>query len=329
VNAGARPIHPDAARIASELRAHFQSNLICVLFFGSRYLGTSPDGTSACDLFLVVHDYLKFYRLRFPGIRWSHGPRFLALLNRILPPNIVSLSGENAGAGAKCFVMSWEDFDRATRRKSPDHFVKGRLTQDIAVVDAVGEEARWRVEACLHRARESSIDWVPIFLQGGGTRPFGVEDYCIRMLQVSYAHEIRPEPEARVREVFAAQRAFFGEIYGEILERAVEQGILARDGGRYRVLSAPGWTIRLGWRAYFRASKLRATLRWLKYTMTFQDWLDYLIRKVERRTGLSVDVTPLERRFPFLLLWPKVFRVLRERDAGKGRRSRTADRGAG
>jgi hypothetical protein len=43
------------------------------------------------------------------------------------------------------------------------------------------------------------------------------------------------------------------------------------------------------------------------------EWLDYLIRKVERRTGLTVEVTPMERRLPFLLLWPKVFRVLRER----------------
>ena len=36
-----------------------------------------------------------------------------------------------------------------------------------------------------------------------------------------------------------------------------------------------------------------------------------LLKKVERRGGLAVEVTDRERRWPLLFLWPKVFRVLR------------------
>src|SRR5688572_3497740 len=117
------------------LRRHLGEELLGVVFFGSRYLGTSPNPTSACDLFVIVESYSKFYRVRVPGVKWAFGPRFLAALNRFLPPNILSLFEEN-GAGAKIFVISGRDFDRATSRRSPDHFVKGRLTQNVLVIDA-------------------------------------------------------------------------------------------------------------------------------------------------------------------------------------------------
>jgi hypothetical protein len=65
---------------------------------------------------------------------------------------------------------------------------------------------------------------------------------------------------------------------------------------------------------YFRRSKARSTLRWFKHIVTFNDWLTYIQKKVERRTGLKIEVTPWERRLPLLLLWPKVFYVLRHRN---------------
>ncbi len=52
-------------------------NLVAVIFFGSRLLGTSPGTGSAADLFVVVDDYHDFYRdigSRLPvtrNRRWS------------------------------------------------------------------------------------------------------------------------------------------------------------------------------------------------------------------------------------------------------------------
>jgi hypothetical protein len=53
----------------------------------------------------------------------------------------------------------------------------------------------------------------------------------------------------------------------------------------------------------------------VKYVLTFDDWLGYVAAKVERRTGLRVELTPAERRWPLILLWPKFFRVMRARRA--------------
>ena len=98
-----------------------------------------------------------------------------------------------------------------------------------------------------------------------------------------------------------------------VLERAAARGELAFEAGAYRFTRAPEARQRRQVRRYFLRSKLRATARWLKHVVTFDNWLDYIAHKVERRTGMRVEITPWERRLPYLLLWPKVVRVLRAR----------------
>ena len=66
-------------------------NLVGVVLFGSRLLGTSPDPHSAADLFVVVDEYQRFYRdigRRLPARRRA---AIMAALNRFLPPNIISV----------------------------------------------------------------------------------------------------------------------------------------------------------------------------------------------------------------------------------------------
>ena len=63
-------------------------------------------------------------------------------------------------------------------------------------------------------------------------------------------------------------------------------------------------------RRYFRRSKARATARWLKHTVTFVNWLPYIVRKVERHSGRRIELTALERAVPVIFLWPRVVHVL-------------------
>ncbi len=66
---------------------------------------------------------------------------------------------------------------------------------------------------------------------------------------------------------------------------------------------------------YFTFSKARVTARWLKHVLTFENWLSYTLRKVERRTGMRVELTALERRLPLIFAWPRLLLVLRNRPA--------------
>lgn len=285
------------------------SSLAAVIFFGSRLLGSSPNVHSAADLFVVVDEYQGFYR-HFTARSGIHkSARALAFWNRLLPPNILAFEpGTTSGAGGKCFVMSRQDLQRALSLRARDHFCRGRLGQQVRIVHTRDDGVRQQLETWLEEGRRTALAWVPHYLE----RSFAPADFCLRMLEISYRGEIRPETADRVREVFEAQRGDLVSLYGQVLEHGVREGRLAEEPGERYALALPSrlWD-RLRWRAFFRWSKVRATLRWVKYVATYDDWLDYIVRKVERRTGIQLDLTPNERRFPLILGWPKAFRVLR------------------
>jgi hypothetical protein len=84
--------------------------------------------------------------------------------------------------------------------------------------------------------------------------------------------------------------------------------------GTYALARHVGRAERLRKRIYFRWSMVRATVRWFKYVVTFEDWLDYIRHKAERHTGQPIELTRREQRWPLLFLWPRLVRYLRQKD---------------
>ena len=211
---------------------------------------------------------------------------------------------------AKCAIISDPAFRRALGPGSPDHFLKGRMVQQVALCWARSDDAASRVRTILREARYDVLEWAGPFVEGPVT-PAG---FAHAMLRVSYGGEVRPESADRVDAVFSAQRGFLSRAYAEVLDEAVRRGRARRlEDGRYVLEPAPGAGDRVRASLYFSWSKVRAVVRWAKHVLTFNDWLTYIQRKVERRTGLELEVTPWERRLPYLLLWPKVVKVLMAR----------------
>ena len=70
---------------------------------------------------------------------------------------------------------------------------------------------------------------------------------------------------------------------------------------------------------YFRWSMLRATARWAKYVVTFDDWLEFIVRKARRHTGQDIVLTERERRMPLVFLWPRVSSTCATRTADEAR----------
>jgi hypothetical protein len=301
----------DASAVPENVRACVTSlrraageELLGVIFFGSQLLRTSPDRHSAADLFVLVEDHRALY----VGLREQalvrRRPGLLRALNQLLSPNVLWLRQKgDDGPGCKCFVMLLDDFEHAMSSRARDHFCKGRLTQQVKIVFSKDEATSTRIGRSLELARRDSLGWVPSYLP----LSFTVADYCLRMLEVSFANEIRPETRDRVRVVCEAQREYLSTAYRAVLEQAGPAMGVARQGDGFVRLSSAVTSPR---RMYFRVSRLRATLRWLKYMLTYEDWLDYVVHKVHRRTGLELTISNAERRLPLLLLWPKFFRVL-------------------
>ena len=295
-------------KLVAGLRDAGGAGLVAVVAYGSRLVSAAPDRYSAYDMVVVVDNYRGFYGSLHARGHTARGAAFLATVSRLLPPTVIAFwPAPPMGPLAKCVVLSRAHFERELGPRRLDHFCLGRMMQQVSVIYARDEGSAAWVRSLVGGARDLVPGLTLPFLDG----PFTVDRFCRRMLEVSYGGEFRPERRGRVSTVYEAQRELLRRIYTPILEAAVGSGLLDRTDGGYRAARTPSTLARLRWKAYFGLSKTRATARWLKHMLTFDGWFPYIVRKVERRTGMDVEITPLQRRFPFPLLVPTAIRVLR------------------
>jgi hypothetical protein len=311
---------PDATRLVEALLSVVRpGDVRVILLFGSRLVRASPDRHSAYDLVVVCERYRPFYEALARVGAARRSPALQSALNRLLAPNVIAFApdGWDDGPVAKIMVIEPNAFERALGGRSPDHFLKGRMVQRVAVLHARDDAAERWVASLLSEVRADVPRWAGPFVE----QPFTAERLAHRMLEISYGGEVRPEAADRVQDVFEAQRELLVTALSAALERAADERRLVRIEGPdplYRFPGRPGTLDRFRVRLYFLRSKARATARWLKHVVTFDNWLDYIAHKVQRRTGMRMEITPWERRLPYLLLWPKVFRVLRHRPVALG-----------
>lgn len=296
-----------AREMAERMASASGGSMDAAVLYGSRLLGANPDRHSALDFVVVVDDYARFYRAMRASGELHRAPWLMTALARVLPPNVVAFTPDDGAAGvAKCLIVSRADFEAGLGRRPRDHFLLARMVQRVAVVWGADEGRTQWVEERIARARSSILDWVGPYLDGS----FDAELLGRRLLEVCYGAELRPEARNRADTIFQMQRAHFRDRFAPVLEQAVAAGRLSRGGEGYRFTAPPGASERRRWHRHFRRSKVRATARWLKHVVTFDNWLPYIVRKVERRTGRKVELTPLERRLPLVFLWPRAVRVL-------------------
>ncbi len=305
---------PDAAMAARALAEAAGDEVDAVLFFGSRKSAARPEPGSAYDFFVVARDEGRFYReLRRNG-RVGRSPRLLAALGRVLPPTTLSLTlpGPDGPLLVKCAVASRRAFERDTSWRRRDHFTLGRLFQPTDLVYARDAAATGAAVRALARAHALAYRWVRPWLP----ERFDAEAFARTLLRVSFAGEVRPEPVARrVEALWQAQQEYLRETYEVLLRELARRGDLREEGeGTYALTRPVGRLERARLVLYFRWSLLRATARWGKHVLSFEGWLDFLVRKVRRHSGQEIELSERERRAPLVFLWPRVWRYLRHKD---------------
>jgi hypothetical protein len=307
---GAGGVHPDAEALARGLAEAGGAAVQGILLYGSHLSGAAPDRHSALDFVVVVDAYRPFYQALHDAGEIHRPARLMWVAARTLPPNVIAYTPNGGEAGiAKCLVVSAEDLRTALGPDATDHFLIARLIQRVALVWQASEEHGGWIMARLEDAHGGVLAWAAPYLDP--TIPFDAETLGRKLLEICYGGEFRPEARNRSDTVFETQREHFAGVLAPVLERSVQEGRLERvPGAGYRLAREVSKEEARRWRRYFRRSKARVTARWFKHVLTFDNWLPYILRKVERRMGRKVELTRIERALPVPFLIPRAVALL-------------------
>ena len=302
---------PEAWELAEKVAVFGAPTVKAVLLYGSHLHKTGPDPHSALDFVVIVENYRAFYEGMASCSELSRPVSLMTWMADRLPPNVIAFA-PNGGKGriAKCLVISKDHFAAALGSRLPDHFVLGRMIQRIGYLwSRLPEDELW-VREQIEGAHSRVLEWMAPHLE----ESFDGVMLGRRVLEVCYQGEFRPESEGRAERIFQAQAAHFEKALLPGLESALASGTIVRTSpGSYALVAPVSLAEERRWKWYFRRSKTRTTLRWLKHSVTFAHWLPYVVRKAERHTGKTIRLTRLERAVPHIFCWPRAIYILASR----------------
>jgi len=276
---------PDAVVALGEiLRTRFGVHAQAVLFYGS-CRRASDDAGGIVDLYVLVDDY-----------RAAHGNVLPALANRLLAPNVYYLETLFAGqiVRAKYAVVSMDQFERGTAGWFHP-YLWGRFAQPSGLLFAGDEQVRRR----LVRALAGAVATFAARTLPRLSAEFDAEALWTRGLQLTYAAELRSERPERVRALYAEAAP---ELRALTRALARSEEWLPTPSGGYANPVTHGerrWSA-LAWALRRLQGKVLSVLRLLKASFTFDGGLPYLAWKIERHSGVELQITPFMRRYPRL-----------------------------
>ncbi|MEE8327192.1 MAG: hypothetical protein V3R32_00170, partial [Nitrosomonadaceae bacterium] len=246
----------------------------------------------------------------------AYQEHYLRYFNTWLPPNVfyLEVSAQNRIFRAKYAVISMAEFEKGNQYWFHS-YLWARFAQPVRLLYARDEIIRQRIYNSLAHA---VVAFLRPTIEALGSCVVTVEEIWVKGLTLTYAAELRPERESRARQLTKLNldeyrhltECALPSLVG-ILEKLPQehqvQGIgyrcLADDSERRRSLRR--WQLRR-WQG-----RVLSVLRLTKATFTFRDCIDYAAWKIERHTGVNIEVTPRLRRHPVLfgckVFW-KLFR---------------------
>lgn len=269
----ALPVDPRAAAMGAAIASAHGAASRAVLFYGSCLREKRLDGLML-DFYLIVSDY-----------RTAYDKRWLAMANRLIPPNVFYF--EHDGLAAKYAVLSEADFNRLCGPETSNVSVWARFAQPSRLAWAADDQARKRAIDAVARAG-------PTLLAAAGPKT-GEQplDLWRRAFSLTYSAELRAERKARAGSVVDVEPERFERFTAPSLEAA-------------RSLDLRGnWA----WRRI--EGKTLSLARLAKASLTFAGGADYIAWKINRHAGTDIQLKPWQQRHPLLAAISLLPRLLR------------------
>jgi len=293
----AQDLPPGFTALAEAARAIHGESVRAVLLYGSTLrTGNVYDGLA--DLYLLVDDY----RSAFKG-------GILALLNSLLPPNVFYLEVPFQGQllRAKYAVLTVADFREGTARWFHS-YLWGRFAQKTALIYSRDDFAARQV----HEAFAAAVMTFVARTLPQMDASFSARDLWARGLSLSYRAELRTEQPDGAARLFDADPAYYRSLTSAALEDSSLIVVDGADDYRVQIPSRVRLLNEVAWRIRMLLGKILSVLRLLKGALTFKGGLDYILWKIERHSGVRVEVGPKLRRLPPLAILVVFWRLYRK-----------------
>ena len=282
-----RSVRDEVAAFAKRLGE--EAGALAVLFYGSNLRTGSLEGV------------LDFYIL-LPGPQRER-----------IWPRVSYREWDHAGERlrAKIATMSLRQFANAAKGLSRDTTIWARFVQPSALVWQANEEARAEVTQALCAAAVTAGRLAAVVGPARGT----ANDYWRALFRATYKAEFRVEKPGRENSILEVN----AEHFDGLLPIAWNAGGMRfkRMNGLFEPLpnSAERRRVLKWWSRRARLGKPLNLLRLAKATTTFDGAADYAAWKLQRHTGIALEVTPFRARHPLLAAPGALVELWRKRRA--------------
>ncbi|MGE4062557.1 MAG: hypothetical protein AB7E79_04235 [Rhodospirillaceae bacterium] len=277
-----KPVFPAARAFAEELRRRYGPAAAAVLFYGSCLRQATDEGL-ILDFYVVV-DRLTAALKNPVSVAFGH----------LLPPNVYyhEMTYEGRTLRAKVAVISVSKFLRGTGPLAFTSALWARFAQPSRLLYARNTEIERRmVSALAEAARTTAVRTAALF-----TGEFTARDLWVRAFRETYAAELRPEKPEKSIELVEGDLARYQAVTAAILAAKKDTPGVYPPGGDEKAQESAVAT----WRLRRLVGKTLNAARLIKAAFTFGGGLEYAVAKIERHSGVKIELTEKERRTPLL-----------------------------
>jgi hypothetical protein len=283
----ARDVQPQVAGQAGRLGT--TAGALAVLFYGSNLRTGSLEGV------------LDYYVL-LPGEP-----------EKGLWPRVSYREWDDPASGqrlrAKIATMTLAKFAEAAGGETLDTTIWARFVQPSALVWVRDGQARAQVSEAIAAAARTAARAAAALGPASGH----AADYWRALFRATYRAELRVEAPGREDSILEANPRHFD---GLLRAALVSAGVAFADEGERivpRLDRAERLRLRGWWNVRRRLGKPLNAVRLVRANSTFDGAARYIAWKIERHTGVEVEVTPWRERHPLLAAPGVLWRVWRAR----------------
>jgi len=286
--------------LLDEIRQKHGEALQAILVYGSWLRGKRD---TMLDFYVLVEDY------RSLNSAWQ------GFMCRLLPPNVYHIHHKNDDPDserpelrAKYALLTLDRFRKAMLHDFHSYFW-ARFAQPCEILYVRDDASRAELTEALGSAAKTFVKRV---LPAMGDQ-FSSTELWTRGLALTYQCELRTESSTRGESIYEYNPAFYD---GVTRDYALENATLSIQGDENQYSNHCSMSSRkrssFTWWLRRVQGKLLSVLRLIKAAVTFNEPLEYLLWKIKRHTGIYIEPTPRQLKYPLIFAWPLLWKLYRK-----------------